>query len=141
MNKKGDLGDSTMSFAFFAIIFLVAAGISLGLFLFFGEGYDSRSNTALSLLYLTEKCVREKEVFTQNFDFFKECNINHFQENNLIYIKSGEKEFSAGVNDFKTQCFLEGAKENRYYPRCIVKNIESHGEKFEIIVGSNQEIE
>ncbi len=149
-DKKGNLGNQISIFTYLFFLAVIAFGIYAGVYLFFGEGYDFRGVESELLAYKIKQCIIQDKFDKEKF--FAECNIdeNVVRANNIIKIcvdsqncveenKNIENQgvlFSVGSN-FQA-CLLEGAKENKNYPKCAFVNFEKEGKKFEIIAGSKQ---
>lgn len=142
MNKKG-MGEGLMFFAFIFIMFIILAGIVLGVSAFYGRGYDFRQVEASVLADKVEKCFMNNDFFEPGFNqsIFKKCRFHeNVKQEHLIYVNrtSDGKEFFIGVLDYKNQCFLKGAEKNPNFPKCVNWTTTKNNEGFEIIVGTNQ---
>ncbi len=144
MNKKGDGGDVMMFFAFLFLIIIILTGLWLGIFAFFGDGYDFRRAEAEIMADKISNCFGEKGIskllegsFTEQLK--RECGFNdNIEKERLVYLRNLEDETErfAGVLDYKNQCFFEGAERNRNYPVCVKFEFSNGEERFEVITGS-----
>jgi len=142
INRKGS-GESLMFFAFIFILFIILAGIVLGVSAFYGRGYDFRLVEANVLSDRVEKCFMDNDFFEPGFNksIFSKCGMHeNVEDEHLIYVNriSDGKEFFIGVLDYKNQCFLKGAEKNPNFPKCKSQTITKQGENFELIIGANQ---
>jgi len=125
-------------------MFIILAGIVLGVSAFYGLGYDFREAEARVLADSVVDCfdvLGVEKVFDEDFNIYRECGFHaNVEEEHLIYVKrtSDGNEFFIGVLDYKNQCFLKGAEKNKNFPKCKSWTITRDNGGFEIIVGSNQ---
>ncbi len=149
MNKKAALGDMTMVFAFLFIIVIISVGILVGIYIFYGSGYDFRGAESSLLNYKIKNCLLNNELNNEFFteaNFYEICSLNKkvIEKNNIIKICKGEEPcvdstaplFSVGSNS--QSCFFEGAKENKNYPQCSTTYLQKQSEIYQIIAGSDQ---
>lgn len=147
LNRKGDAGDATMLFSFILLAVIIASGISIGVFGFFGQGYDFRGTEAKILKFKFEKCLSSNgEAFGGVVDdeSFKEfvfgtCGFHsNVMNEHLIYFKpkGKEGEFFVGVLDYLNQCDFVGGEGNKNFPVCV----DVYDEKGLFVFGSSQEI-
>lgn len=145
MNRKGDAGDMTMFFVFFFLMVIVLTGLWIGVFAFFGNGYDFRKAEAETLAYKLEQCFNNNPEGILMRDFSEKlkdlCQFNdNVQKERVVYVRdinSGEEWF-VGVLDYKNQCFFEGSKGNTNFPQCVKFEMDFNGRSLEIITGSGE---
>lgn len=137
MNRRGL--EPISFFGFFLLLIILASGIIWGISVFYGKGYDYRSSEAQTLADLTVPCLYTIDFFAEGFSL-EQCGINVkvVSESHLVYVRrlSDNKEFYAGVLDYKNQCFLN--HKSVAYPRCVSSSVSARGERYEVIVGTNQ---
>jgi len=146
MNKLGEVaGSGLLFFVFFLMMIIIGASISGGVAMFYGQGYDFRETESKVLFDGVLDCFMEKGelFFENNFDIFDECNFNEniLSKNHLILIRriSDDEEKFIGVRDFETQCFLDARENNVILPLCVNSSIVKNGERYNFLVGSNQD--
>ena len=142
MNKKADSGDYAMFFVFAFLMFIIAGGIAMGVFAFFGGSYGFNYAESGVLFLKVKECLNENDFFVENFDIYLDCGFNsNIDERHIIYVKriSDGKIFLKGVEDYINQCELVGGIGNENFPKCVNRNVFVKGEEFEILVGSNQD--
>jgi len=151
MNKKGD---KLISVYWFAILFIVAAGIVYMVSAFYGKPYDIREAEADILTTKIAGCISEagylKEgVLTENFreNFAEICTINfqvedaygwrdrgqYYVEVEFLDFGTGQQVFEAseGNSGLKPDCELEG----KTLPVCIERSfysIDENGNQYQV---------
>lgn len=147
-NKKADLGDMTMVFAFLFLLIISDLGILAGIWIFYGSGYDAREAEASLLNYKIKDCILNNEIsddITEEI-FFELCSLNKkaIEANNIIKLCKNEPQcvdsdtplFFSGSN-FQS-CLFEGAKKNENFPQCKTTSFQKNSDTYQIIVGSKQ---
>lgn len=142
LNKRGnglELGSGISGLIFVFMIFFIAAGITSGLYGFYGKGYDFRETEAGILFDKVEKCLDENGNFADERDFYEKCEVNENVLNSgnyLVYIKdkASGKELIIGVYDFKNRCGLIGSDKRTDFPICQSKD----NSDVEIVAATNQ---
>lgn len=140
MDRKGEAAQGILFFAFFIGMMMIGLGISLGVFGFFGQGYDSRFSEARALIGKTESCFKENDFANKGIDetkFLEICKLDRKvleDGKHLVYIKNEIKkeEFFVGVYDFTVRCGIE--KKDWEIPICEERKIGN----YEILVGTSQ---
>lgn len=144
MKRKGVLGTGLLYSIYFFMMAVIAIGIYGGLVGYFGTGYDYRKAESRNLLDEVKSCL-DREKFDLNSlnegVFYEKCAISKQvieDGEHLIYLKDKDgKEFTLGVTDFKTRCFLNVREKNKDFPICSAYGKDVAGESY-IIVGSSQ---
>jgi hypothetical protein len=148
MNRKGLLGTQTMLVVFVFCLVLILLGISGGIYLFYGKGYDFRTNEAGLLNYKISACISDKNVDFAKDDFYKICTLNKevIEKNNKIKICKNPKssgcvgedkpEFMLGGTDDFVPCGFEGKNENA--AKCAFGILLKGSDVYEIITTSSQ---
>jgi len=147
MNRLGG-GEELGLFMFLTIMFILLAGVVLGVRSFFGEGYDFRAAESAQLRDAVISCFNKNsasEFFASEFDIARSCGLNgnvlgdgfHFVK--IIDAKDNTRVFEIGVRDYAQQCFFSGSRANKAYPKCVNGTIERDGGTFDYIIGSNQQ--
>lgn len=141
ISRKGVLSTGVLYSVYFFMMAVIAIGIYGGMIGYFGTGYDYRKAESRNLLDSVRECVNR-----ENFDlssltpeaFYEKCSISKAvieDEEHMIYLKDKDgNEFTLGVADFKTRCFLNVKGKNKDYPLC---SEFKQGDNF-ILVGSSQ---
>lgn len=142
--RKGRLGDQVAISTLLFLMFVLAGGIAIGAYIFYGDEYDFRPLEAGILNYNIRECIIDKRIdFVGDINadkFYPNCGLNKevIEGNNIIQININGKD-SFSVNKGKVEsCRLEGAKKNVNYPKCDIKEFDFDGKKYEIIAGSFQ---
>lgn len=144
ISRKGVLGTGVLYSIYFLMMAVIAIGIYGGLVGYFGTGYDYRKAESRALLDEVKECFdREKLDLPSltNDIFYSKCRLGKAvieDGEHMVYIrdKSG-KEFTTGVTDFKTRCFLNVRYRNKDLPICTSFGKDVPNENY-ILVGSSQ---
>lgn len=161
-NKKA--GEKILSIWWFAILILIGTGVVLGTLVFFSKDIDVRKAEADILANKLALClVNDGKVtpnlFTENFDLFKECSLSKSiiadSEKYFISITtykskaSGDTLFGSplkyGNIAFEKDCAIEEkVVKAEHFPRCTLRTVYGFNEtgakfKLEINAGSNYE--
>ncbi len=141
MISRGQTGEMIMFFVFLFLNFIVVAGIVWGVISFYGEPYDTRYNEAGILADRIQTCAKGHDFFSSEFNISRDCRVNEDVLNNdhLVYVSLGDKEFILGTLDFKNQCLFNTGG-NAGYPVCVQRSFMKDGSKVVIITGSNQRV-
>lgn len=143
--RKGTLGSGLLYVIYFLMMALILAGIYGGLIAYFGKGYDSRLSESKMLLKETRECFNNEKFDLTKLNkevFFDKCRISSKvieDGEHFIYVKDKNgKEFTVGVTDYKSRCFLNARVKNKDYPLCMEHKpvIGTDGNYF--LVGSSQ---
>lgn len=141
MNKKAQMGNQITIFVFFFLLMLVAAGIVIGVFMFYGKPYDFRYVDAGVESYVIKQCILENSIDWSDIDdFYSKCDLDkkNFQNEITLKIVENGKE----VVKWKDVVGCELASKNIKYPKCVYQNFtieDSQGIRYyELLVGSNQ---
>jgi hypothetical protein len=94
MDKKGQLGEQIMMFAFIFLIVVIGAGIVLGVYMFIGQGFDFRSGEAGLLAYNVKDCILNEgsswfsELKTNPDLLYSKCKLSKavIEDNNALRI-------------------------------------------------------
>ncbi len=146
-NKRGV--EQVIAVYWFAILIIVAVGISAMVFTFYKHPYDVREVEANILMNKIADCISQHGVineqiinkmgdFQQDFDMEKLCNINF---NSPDYDKEGHEQYyvlinfydmsnnlkfqkSGGNDNLKTNCIgQEETKDETTLPKCLTGNL------------------
>jgi len=154
-NKKAQFGKQIMIFPFVFLLIIIALGISAGVVIYFGTGYDFRALDASLLSYKIEKCVLENSDLNKLKDnFYETCRLNKESlEKNKFFFKvcrdlnaidcantEDDKNILVSLGSNFQPCFFEGVKENKAYAKCHNLDLLKDGAQISIITGSNQQI-
>lgn len=150
LHKRGAVGEqlSIVYFLFLAVI--IGASIAIGIWMFYGEGYDFKQAEADFLNKKIQDCILENNI---NEDFFERQNLfttcaldeEQVKKNNIIKICDGFKEdcltsseafFVLGSNF--NLCRIKNAGDSKGFPKCSINGIEKDRRRYVIITGSNQ---
>jgi hypothetical protein len=141
-NKIGSASQGILFAPFFLGMMIIGLGITLAVYGFFGEGYDSRFSESRVLMEKTAVCFKEHNFFNENFNenkekFFEVCGFDKDvleDGRHIIYVKNekNNEEFFVGVYDFTIRCGI--TKKNLGIPECI-SLVE---DDYEILVGTSQ---
>ncbi len=144
MNRKGVLGTGVLYSIYFFMMAVIAIGIYGGMIGYFGTGYDYRKAESRNLLDSVRDCVNLENLDFNSLApevFYQKCRISKRvieDGRHMIYLKDKNgKEFTFGVADFKTRCFLNVREKNKDYPICSAYGKDISGENY-ILVGSSQ---
>jgi hypothetical protein len=143
--KKGQMGNQITIFVFFFLLMIVAAGIVIGVFMFYGKPYDFRYVDANVETYVIKKCLIDSlsgnPIDWSNPDnFYGRCNLNKevFQREMTLRIIENNKELIRWKNP--VGCDL--ASKNIKFPRCVYENFSIENlqgiREYQLLVGSNQ---
>lgn len=147
-------GEKILSVYWFAILFIVAAGIVYVVASFYGQPYDVREIEADILTDKIAECISsqgvlEGFVFQSNFEnnFMEICNLNFEVEDNYNWEDEGQYYVELEINNFvsgenfldlqkgnsnlKDFCFAEG----RNLPYCLNKSfysLDESGNQYQI---------
>jgi hypothetical protein len=152
LRKRGELGNQILMFEYLFLLISIAVGISVGVLIYFGDGFDFRQIEADILNSKMQDCISQNFVLDKiTSNFYETCLINMDSvEKNKLLIRICENSsaekcasgngilFSVGGN-FES-CFFSGAKENKAYVQCSSKIMEKEGKTLVILTGSNQQI-
>ncbi len=145
MNRKGDAGEGLLIFMFVFIATIILAGVIASISIFYGKEHNANDVKIAESKLLSSRVIEcflssEKDFFSEDFDIYEECGLDRgvIEKEHLIYISQGDKEFLAGVGDYKKQCFFEGARENDNYPKCAESYVQKDDKSYLFVVGSNQ---
>ena len=141
---RGQLGDQLSLFYFIFLIAVLTIGVSTGVYLFYGEGYDARFSNSNAMADEIEKC------FKANFALHElnEIDLEVLSSACSFELKIVEDNFVLGIyrdnnlilnNGNLESCLFEGAKGNKEYPVCIERDFSLLDSSYKIIVGSKQE--
>ncbi len=139
-NKKAQLGDMTMFLAFLTLLIIIGGGIAAGVYIFFGSGYDFRQVDADILNYKIRTCLINSELDETNFkeDLYQTCKLNkNITEEVLVLRIKKETKTLISLNN-PQGCLLEGAKENKAFPKCTESILTKNQITYTILTGSNQ---
>lgn len=142
MNKRGDLGNQTMTIMFVFFLVMISSGIAGGIFIFYGSGNDARGVEAQQLSSILKNCIeqgRTDEISIRSENFFSECGLYDkvIKKDYTIQIKRVNGETFYSFNNPEA-CQFEGVRQNNDYPVCYKLNARFEGKDYEIISGSNQ---
>ncbi|MEX0920822.1 MAG: hypothetical protein WDZ62_01005 [Candidatus Pacearchaeota archaeon] len=156
MNKKGE---KLISVYWFAILFIVAAGVVYMVISFYGEPYDVRKAEAEILAEKVANCLTEgpylkEEIFEEDFNenLIEHCRLNFEVEDVFDWKQEGQYYFEFGVysfdskeeivfgfagnNNLKSDCRLEG----KGFPVCFEKSfysLDRENKQYEVKVMSS----
>ena len=148
-NKKAD--GKYLSVWWFFVILIIAVGIVVGTFLFFGKDLDNRVAEAEILNTKILRCLVEQgkvdALFVEgDFDIFEECELSRevlLGGDYFIKISLDHEDFKDlvfGAN-FEKDCNIQLKTGAEYFPRCIISELYvlHEGDKLNlrIIAGSN----
>ena len=132
MNKVGS--ENILSIWWFLVLAIVAAGIALGVFMFYSADVDVReveSGIMVNKIYdcLNNNGYLRSDVFLDNFDLYKECDINRdvfFEDGAGYYLNV--LIFDGNVNlfenhsrseDLKRNCIIGKGIKTKDFPECF----------------------
>lgn len=134
-NRRGQ-GRQMMLFFFLFLMLVIGGGIALGVYAFYGAGYDFRQVDSNLLSYQIKSCVLENEVNVDFWlNFYEVCDFKEeaVKENNRIKINvDGTEAFSYGSVEF---C---GFTEAEGYPKCTISVFRKDEKSFEVVTTSKQ---
>ena len=146
-DKKGTVGDQLGIFWFLFLMLIIAGSLAIGIFMFYGNGYDYREIEAEILNYKIRGCILESEV-TEGFfkDFYEKCRLDKkmIGENNIIKICDSSKDECLTSADYKFLagdvgiCWIKSVKGNNVFGKCAEESFLKNGKKFTVITGSTQ---
>lgn len=154
-DKKAQFGKQIMIFPFVFLLIIIALGISAGIVIFYGTGYDYRDIDSSILVKKLGDCVLDISDFDKlRGDFYETCGLSKksLEENKYFFrvcrelngadcaTSDGDTKIVESLGSNFQICFLEGAKENKNYPRCSYMTVKLNEETYSIIAGSNQQI-
>lgn len=141
INKRGELGNQITIFVFFMLLMIVAAGIVVGVFLFYGKPYDFRHVDAETSIYNVKQCIIDNSInWNDASDFYSKCNFNRkvFEDEMTLKITENGRDVLKWNDD--VACSL--ASKNIGYPRCtnetFSKSVNGQSIIYFVLVGSNQ---
>ena len=138
LNKKAQIGEQIMVFPFLFILVVICVGIAIGVYIFFGGGYDFRQVDADILSYKIGNCILDNEVNEEFWsDLYTKCRLNKevLDKYSLFRVSyGGDEKFSTG-GDFE-QCGFKG--KNEKYPQCSKKEFVK-GEMRVIVETTNKQ--
>ncbi len=140
-NKKGKLGDQVTISIYLFLMFVIAGGIAIGAYIFYGDEYDFRPIEAEILNYNIRQCIFSNEIdWNKGEEFFSRCGLDKetIEGSNIIQINIDNKEVHASNKGKVEECRFTGAKKNINYPKCAIKEFEFEGKKYEVVTGSFQ---
>lgn len=132
IQKKAQLGNQTMIFAWIILLIIIAGSIVAGVYLFFGAAYDFSSIDAKILNSRVSECL---EDHPPGPEFLELCNLNPKSINNTFLIVINDQQYGKGD---LTQCAL--SEKNKAFPICITTTKTINSQTYKITTGSNQEI-
>lgn len=146
MYKKATGGQQLTIFPFLFLMMMIGLGITAGVWMFYGKGYDFRQAESSLLNYKLTSCILEKDIDFTKDSIYDLCNLNKeiIEKNNIIKICKNSQDcvdsssplFFSGSN-FQG-CFFTGAKQNDAYPKCSLVSIKKQSDTYQIITGSKQ---
>lgn len=157
MNKKAE---KLFSLWWFFVLVLVGMAIVGAAFIYYSADFDVRKAESLILYNYISNCLLDageinRNFISDNFDIFKECNINEESIINSeifyfkIILKKDEKPIKTlhfGNPSFDNECKISKGINPKKYPACVEKEemvfYYSNGEKIYaklyILTASNQ---
>lgn len=157
--KKSNL----LSIWWFLVLVIVAIGITIGVYIFYGHRLDVRFMEADILSNRIIGCISSNGLIDHDFEYgsfniFEKCSLNEkvLRSNNDYFIRislsqmdSGKlvKEEKIGAASLEADCKVAAATESaQKYPRCSEKELVLYnalGERFKLLVicASNNEKE
>jgi hypothetical protein len=141
LNKRAQAGDQLTVFIFFFLLMVVAAGIVIGVFLFYGKDYDFRYVDAETEIYIVKQCISENTIdWNSPDDFYSKCNLNKKNFQNEMTFKITENGKDVAI--WKDVVGCELASKNIGFPRCVNETFSKtiNGQKIDyyVLLGSNQ---
>lgn len=129
--------EAVMFVVFLTLMFLIAIGIVSGVSLFFSKKVDVRYVESQILFSAVSSCLERHNFFSPSFNLTSDCGILYQSSERLILVRdSSNQEFSSGVYDFETQCFLIGLKDREDSPQCIFQNVSVGEQKYSVLIAS-----
>ena len=152
MNRKGSASEGIFAFTFLFLIIIMTLGIVSTVYLFYGDGYDSREEEGFILNAKIIKCLNINGVEKFKMDFFGNCGINKkvFDDSKMAFKICKNSNFDdciAGKEEFYSYgsninlCGLVGAKKNKNYPRCATSYFNFKGEGYIVIASNNRKVQ
>jgi hypothetical protein len=162
INRRGELGEQIMIFAFIFLIVVIGVGTVLAVSFFIGPEFDFRQIAADVLNYKISSCLKMNGLVwlgSAEFDsrkdvLYDKCNLNSsmIEQNNRIKICSGTDSIDNCIGEQDkskilvytsgdmSSCNADLASKNVYFPRCSVGLFEKNGIKYLVLVTDNQKI-
>ena len=152
-NKKA--GGKYLSIWWFFVVVIVAVGIIIGTFMFFGKDIDLRRTEADVLNARILGCLVsqgqiDNNFLEGNFDIFEKCGLNREiidSKDSKYFIKieldkEGFVQLPVYGDNFEKSCYIQSITKAEYFPRCIDNKLsvyDSEGNKLNlrVITGSN----
>ncbi len=141
-DKKGSVGDQTMSFSWLFVMMFVAMGIVGGVVMFFGSDIDVRGIESAQFTSLVKECIMKgkleikSELTLEKLSDVCKFDSKTIRDTLILSLYKGEKQL-LNVGD-TIACDFKGSENNYYYPRCRMEEFSFEGVKYNIRVGSHQ---
>lgn len=138
LNKRGaEAGDNLMFLSIMVIFVIVGGAIVAGVFIFFGNGYDSRQADSAVLNSKIYECILENSELNQD-NFYLKCGFDKSAfEGGKYSVGVLKNEKGIFVFNNPEQCLLTGTK-SRYYAICTINEFSHKGDSYKIITGSSE---
>lgn len=152
----GKRGEKIFSIWWFAVLGVVAAGITVGLFMYYSADNSVKEIHADILFQRVLDCISDngflREDLFEGFDFAKECNFKKsvFDETDFYFDFTVDKNgvvsyFEFGDRNLKKECEISDSVFGKHLPDCVEEDVvflygsELSEAKVSILTASNQE--
>ena len=147
-NKKGEqMEDQVLSVAFIFLLLIIAGGISIGIGIFYGSGYQVKQIDSDNLNYKVSNCFYNNNLTDIQTNFYTVCEMNqNVVVNSSLMVKvckgtsvlncvNNQTPFFFVGRHLEVNCYLSGATTNSAYPKCTSSIIVINGTNYTLITG------
>ena len=132
-NRRGLVGSKIMFAFFLFMLVVIAGGIAIGIFIFYGPGYDFRQADSAVLNSKIVDCISENGIDSVKADLYGECGFDKdvVEDNYVLGLLRGD-DVLLKHGDY-ISCEFTGEKSSDF-PECAIDTVGD----VKIITGSNQ---